>query len=223
MDDFLFFPKNTEENKVTIPADINKEVAEKYAPERQKNALFYAKRRGGTPPTLFDSWYYKCAEFASAFYLHQSHQLPLVSPDTKIYKSSEKNWNADLSYKEVNFLNKYFEELRFHNKSVTRARISSGYPESFMFQLANKNSSQGGRDNLLDNGNENDYCIFVHVPYDTIVPGKVDFYIRGVFPWNFIKENDLLENPVNKNLIGGKLCVYTESIKRRIKKHEMAV
>lgn len=223
MNDFLFFPKNSEENKITIPADINKEVTEKYAPERQKNALFYAKRRGGAPPTLFDSWYYKCAEFASAYYLHQRHQLPLISPDIKIYKSSEKNWDADLSYENVKFLDQHFDNLRFHNKSVTRKIISKGYPESFMFQLANKNSTKGGRDQLLDKGDKNDYCIFVHVPYDTIVPGRIDFYIRGVFPWNFIRENELLENPQKQSLIGGKLCVYTESIKKKVKDFQLAL
>lgn len=216
MIDFLFFPKNNEENRITIPADINKEVAEKYAVERVKDAERLKKLRGGKPLEVFDCWYYKCAEFASSLYLHQNHQFPLVLPDTNIYKASEKNWNADLSYQKVNFLNKYFEELRLHNKSVTSARISSGYPESFVFQLANRNS-KGGRDNLLDNGNENDYCVFVYVPYDKIVSGKVAFYIRGIVPWTFIKENNLLENPVRKNLIGGKLCVYTESIKKAIK------
>lgn len=150
MSDFLFFPNNSKENKVTIPAALNKAVAEKYAPERQKNAKFYASRRGGSPPTIFDSWYYKCAEFASAFYLHLKHELPLSLPDTNIYKSSQKSWKADLTYTNVKFLGKSFDELRIHNKSVTRKVIEKGYPESFMFQLANKASNTGGRDQLLD-------------------------------------------------------------------------
>lgn len=216
MDNVVFFPKNTEENKITLPSDINKEIAEKYAPERQKNASFYAKRRGGFPPSLFDCWYYKCAEFASARFLHEKFDLPLIEPDIKIYSSSEKNWNADLSFKDVTFMGRHFDELRFHNKSVSRKIIAKGIPESFMFQFANKNT-RGGHDDIFDKGNENDYCVFVYVPHEDVVTGNAEFYIRGILPWNFIKENDLLENPKNKGLVGVKLCVYTESIRRFLK------
>jgi hypothetical protein len=213
MDNVVFFPRNSDENKVTLPADINKEIAEKYAPERMKNASFYVSNRGGSPPTLFDCWYYKCAEFATAYFLHEKYDLPLVQPDIKIYKSSEKNWNADLSFKDVTFLGRHFDELRFHNKSVTRKIVARGFPESFMFQFSNKNT-KGGHDKLLDNGNDNDYCVFVYVPHDTISTGVAEFYIRGIMPWTFIKENNLLENPKKQELIGVKVCVYTESIRR---------
>jgi hypothetical protein len=216
MDNVVFFPKNGEDNKVTLSSEINKDIAENYAPERQKNASFYAKRRGGFPPSLFDCWYYKCAEFASACFLHEKCGLPLIEPDTKIYSSSDKNWNADLSFKDVTFMGRHFDELRFHNKSVTRKIVAKGFPESFMFQFANKNL-KGGHDDILDKGNESDYCVFVYVPHENIVAGNVDFYVRGVFPWTFIKENNLLENPKKKELIGVKLCVYTETIRKFLK------
>jgi hypothetical protein len=221
MENVVFFPKNGDENKVTLPADINKEIAEKYAPERQKNASFYASKRGGYPPSIFDCWYYKCAEFAAARFLHEKYELPLVEPDIKIYKSSEKNWNADLSYQDVTFLGKHHDQLRFHNKSATRKIVAKGYPESFMFQFANKNLV-GGHDEILDKGNDDDYCVFVYVPYEVVTSGNVDFYVRGVIPWTFIKENNLLENPKKQTLIGVKLCVYTETVRRFLGKKVQA-
>ncbi len=221
MDNLLFFPKNDDDNKVSIPSDVNKEIAEKYAPERQKNAAFYASKRGGFPPSLFDCWYYKCAEFASANFLHEKHGLPLLTPDTKIYKSSEKNWNADLLFKDVQFLNKHHDELRFHNKSVTRKSIAAGFNESFMFQFANRDT-KGGRDAIFDKGDENDYCVFVYVPYTEVTNGRLDFYIRGVVPWNFIKENNLLANPKKPSLVGVKLVVYTENLRQAVQDNDFA-
>lgn len=217
-DNLIFFQENSEENKVTIPAEFNKEVAENYAPQRQKNSRFYATRRGGSAPTVFDSWYYKCAEYAAAKFLNEKFNLPFVAPDTKIYTSRQRNWNCDLPYFNVKFLNKNFTELRVHCKSVTQKSIAKGYRESFMFQLANKEGS-GGTDIIFKEGSEKDYCVLVHVPYSDIVEGDLKFYVRGVMPWNYIKDNGLLENPIKKELIGCKYCVYSESISKSLKKN----
>jgi hypothetical protein len=219
MDNVLFFPENTEENKAIVSANVNEIITKEYAPKRLQNKQFYVEARGGSPQTLFDCWYYKCAEFASSNFLHEKYNLPLVEPDTKIYKSSEKNWNADISYKNVTFLNNHFENLRFHNKSVT-SMSAQRYEESFMFQLANRNG-RGGKDKILKSGNENDYCIFVYVPYNDIAAGDLNFYIRGIIPWTFIKENGLLENPKKPSLIGQKLCVYTKSLRKKFQTIEV--
>jgi hypothetical protein len=207
----ILFSSNTDENKVLIPADVNKDIAENYAPQRQKNARFYAARRGGAPPSLFDSWYYKCAEYAVASFLHEKYNLPFVKPDTKIYSGKQKSWNCDLPYSDVKFLGRKHKELRIHCKSATIKSIAKGYKESFCFQLANKEGT-GGTDAILKEGDENDYCVFVHVPYNDIVEGDINFHIRSVISWNFIKNNSLLENPIKKELIGCKYFVYTESL-----------
>jgi hypothetical protein len=214
-DAVIFFPKNTEENRVRVRASINKKIAEEYAPKRQKNANFYAAQRGGKPPSLFDSWYYKCAEFGAAVFLTDKHDLPLVKPDTKIYSSRNKDWTPDLSYFHADFLGNHHESLRFAVKSANAKTIKSGFRESFIFQVANKEGS-GGKDAILTNGNKDDYCIFMHVPYTDIVKGDLDFYVRAIVPWLYIKENGLLENLKKPEFLGKKVCVYSETLENRL-------
>lgn len=214
-DNVIFFPKDTEENKVRVFASINKMIAEQYAPKRQKNAHFYASRRGGKPPSLFDSWYYKCAEFGASIFLTDRFDLPPVKPDTKIYSSRKKSWDCDLPYFNVNFLNTFHENLRFHTKSANAKTIKSGYRESFIFQLANKQGS-GGKDAIIENGDRDDYCIFMYVPYTEIVKGDIELYVRAIVPWLYIKENNLLENLKKPEFLGKKACVYSETLEKKV-------
>lgn len=214
-DHVTFFPKNTEENRVRVYAEINKQIAEEYAPKRQKNANFYASRRGGKPPSLFDSWYYKCAEFGASMFLTERYDLPVVKPDTKIYSSRQKNWNCDLPYFNVDFLGTFHENLRFHTKSANAKTIKSGFRESFIFQLANK-AGAGGKDSIITEGNKDDYCIFMYVPYTDIVEGDIELYVRAIVPWLYIKENNLLENLKKPEFLGKKVCVYSETLKKRV-------
>lgn len=217
-DNVIFFPKNTSDNKVRVSSDINKMIAEEYAPKRQKNANFYATRRGGKPPTIFDSWYYKCAEFGGSIFLTERYGLPIVKPDTRIYSSKQKSWNCDLPYFNVNFFNHFHENLRFHTKSANAKTIKSGYRESFIFQLANKEGS-GGKDVIVTDGNKDDYCIFMYVPFTNIVEGDIDLYVRAIVPWLYIKNNNLLENLKKPEFLGKKVCVYSETLE----KHSLAL
>lgn len=213
MENLILFCKNTEDNKITLNSEINEFIINKYAPERHENSEYYNNKRGGRF-TPFNAWYYKCAEFVAAQFMHIRFGLPLIDPDVRIYKSYQKNWNADLNFENVYLFDKHYDKLRIHVKSTSFQTIKAKYSESYTFQLCNKDG-QGGRDMILDHGNENDFCIFVFAPYEKIKKGNVSFYIKALLPWNFIKDNGLLEDPQKSDHIGLKLVVYINSIKRK--------
>lgn len=218
MNDFIFYEKNGDENRVRVPEILNERILYEYLPGRMgggaRDSEYYKNVRGGTMKG-FDCWGYKNAECGASVFMHKNLGMPLVLPDFKIYKPSEKSWSPDLVFTNVTFQDKFFETLNIHVKSFTRDSLAK-YPESYTFQLCNKNG-HGGRDRLLDHGNENDYCMFVFVPYTEITLGKIDVYVRCIVPWTFINDNNLLGDPVLPHLKYQKRCVYTEAVRRKIK------
>lgn len=217
----ILFYKNTDESKITLNSEISKKC-EEYAIERvKKDAEWYSLNRGGKSqfdPFIF--WGYKCAEFAVAQFLSDKYGLDHVNPDTNIYDNNYKSWDADIVYHNAVFLEEKFDELRIHVKSANRKTMSKGIrgvgvPESYMFQISNK-TGFGGEDWIIQNGNKNDICVFVYVPHNEIVKNKAEFYIRAIVPWDYIKTKKILESPVQESLIGKKLCVYTESLRKSL-------
>jgi hypothetical protein len=204
--------------KVTVPPTITTKC-ETYAKDRIKqDAKWYEDNRGGKNQfDPFNFWGYKCSEFAVSQFLTDHYGFPQMEPDTKLYGRTEKSWNADLIYKDIDFLGEKFDTLNIHVKSANRKTMQDGYPESFTFQLANKNN-KGGMDAILTSTNANDICVFVYVPHTTVVTTKADFYIRAIVPWLHIRENNLLEQPVASSLRGVKICVYTESLRKSLLK-----
>jgi len=213
-DQVMFFDVDGDDNRVIVPRKQYSDLMGE-AKARQEDAEYKARERGGFPPQLFEFWCSKGAEFAAAYFLHERHDLPLVLPDFKYYNSSEKSWEADLPYTNIDYLGKHYDSFRFHIKSSSKASIDRGYEESFLWNYSNKDGS-GGRDLIFEEGGPNDACVLVYVPHTFIQNGDAEFYIRAVLPWLFIKDGNLFGLPKKPSLHETKVCLYTADLMKRL-------
>lgn len=186
--------------------EVNK-ILEVYADGMGGSHKHWAEQRKASKPRD-DSLIGKKGEFFVSKYVEDNWGIKLL-PDTKIYTSKKKNWDADLPYSANDSI------PNIHVKSCSLKTIEYAKTQTWTFQAANGNGFFGTDKLLSSKDFDNDLIALVYVPtWESEVA-----VLHHLVMWKVAKT--FLADPISPRLKGIKLCLYTNDLQasRKVKNY----
>ena len=165
------------------------ELASEFAKTQNESCELYRDKRSGKNP-LLNITLGKTGELYAARYAWKRWHVKWV-PGFKVRYGVLKGWYKDLSSDEG--------LPEFEIKTSDRNTWNLAYDYSWTFQYQNKDGN-GGRDKFFDIKEGWVFFVFMESLYDNKA------IIKAILPFSFVLP--LLKDPVVKELVGIKKCVY---------------
>jgi len=196
-DEFVFSPEDT--------------VVEQCLSYAREKALFndhYRKKRRANPEKMeAQDAYSKYAEFAVKDFIGDLGFK--FDVDTKIYKPSEKSWDADLG-KNISVKSTSLQMCGFISRNT-----NGESKESWTVQYQDEDGI-GGKDRIFTLNEEDqkkEYFVFATVEHENIKPGT-KVWIRGFWKLNRLHTQGMFKDPIADYLKGIKKNIYDGDMKK---------
>lgn len=190
----LIFPIRIEDDQV--------ELCRKFAEECVgTNVSTYAMRgQHNRDKIMNDIFTGKLGEIGVYEFLRE-FEFDVAFPDFEIYTGRKKSWSADMSIK--------FEgrDLRIHCKTQTQSSVDK-YGKSWILQYSG--TGKGHQDRLFKSADQDDFMALSIVRHHPTHGYFVD--VLAVLQFIFLRDSNLLEEPVLSYLAATKKAIYFESL-----------